>query len=308
MAVRRTVRRRVEVPAAVMPVVPEIAKKGPAGRVMPVMMVVMLVMAFALGSLWSKVKYLERGVGVGVGGGYGGGGTGGQQAGGEQTKPTPVPQLSPKDLVDMDLIKFGDKNSKLQFVEIADPSCPFCHAAAGKNPELSKQMGPQFTLVSDGGTYVSPVIEMRKLVDQGKASFVYVYMNGHGSGELAQKAEYCAFEKGKFWEVHDKLMTNGGYELINGRKDPTTNAVTVPGIGNDKSNAGKLADFLKGVVDSAFLKSCLDSGKYDGRIASDSQVAAGLAVSGTPGFFVNETRFGGAYSWNDMKSAAEAAL
>jgi protein-disulfide isomerase len=69
-----------------------------------------------------------------------------------------------------------------------------------------------------------------------------------------------------------------------------------------------MADFLKGVIDPAFIKSCIESGKYDGRIASDSQVAASLGVNGTPGFFVNTTRYAGAYSWTDMKSVADEAL
>ena len=52
---------------------------------------------------------------------------------------------------------FGKKDSKILFVEFSDPSCPFCHVAAGKNPELNKQAGAQFTMEKDGGTYVPPV-------------------------------------------------------------------------------------------------------------------------------------------------------
>lgn len=191
---------------------------------------------------------------------------------------------------------FGDPKKKALFVEFSDPSCPYCHVAAGKNSELNKQMGDRFKLTADGGTYVAPVEEIKKLVDAGKAAFVWIYSPGHGNGELGTKALYCANEKGKFWETHDLLMTNAGYNLLNND------------VKNEKSNAGKLADFLKPAIDPSFLKSCLDSGKYDARIASDTALATAYGAQGTPGFYVNTTNFAGAYSWADMKSAVDAAL
>lgn len=266
-------------------------KRGIAEKMMPAMMVVMLVMAFGLGAMWSKVKYLEAG-----GATTGTAPAGQQAAAAAQPQAVEVSQEAISGLFDKDVIKFGDANSKLVFVEIADPSCPYCHIAAGKNPELNKSAGAQFTLVADGGAYVAPVEEMRKLVDSGDAAYVYLYSNGHGNGELAQKALYCANERGRFWQVHDKLMTNDGYNLINNE------------VKNDKANSQKLGDFLQGTVDTNFLVDCLESGKYDARIAADQQIAGSLGVQGTPGFFVNTARYGGAYSWTDMKSAAESAL
>jgi protein-disulfide isomerase len=193
-------------------------------------------------------------------------------------------------------ITFGDPNSKLLFLEVADPSCPYCHIAAGKNSELNKQAGTQFLLTKDGGNYVAPVPEMKKLVDEGKAAYTWIYSNGHGNGELATKALYCAHEKGKFWQVHDLLYTNAGYNLIN-------NVVK-----NDSTKAKDLAEFLKSAIDPAELQTCLGSGKYDGRIAADQQVAASLGVNGTPGYFVNGTNFAGAYGFTDMQAAVNAAL
>lgn len=119
-----------------------------------------------------------------------------------------------KDLWNKDLVKFGDADKKVLFVEVGDPSCPYCHAATGLDNTVSKQVG--LTLVSDGGTYIAPVPEMRKLIDNGQASFVYVYYPGHGNGEMGMKAMYCANEQGKFWQVHDLIMSNSGYALMNG--------------------------------------------------------------------------------------------
>jgi len=219
--------------------------------------------------------------------------------------PTTTAVLPAKTQVTIDQIKslfndqniaFGNKDSKVLFVEFSDPSCPYCHVAAGKNGALNKQIGTQFILKADGGTYVAPVPEMKKLVDDGKAAFVWIYANGHGNGELATVAQYCAKEKGKFWEVHDLLMTEKGYELIN-----TT-------VQNDKTKSGVIADFLKSAVDANEMKACLDSGKYQGRITSDMALASQFGFSGTPSFFINTQNFSGAYSFTDMQATVDAAL
>ncbi|MEK7127935.1 MAG: hypothetical protein AAB838_04415, partial [Patescibacteria group bacterium] len=155
----------------------------------PILVVLLVIAAFAIGSMWTKIQYMQA---VPV------------------TQPAPTTAQQPtqpaapavsldkvKALFADGYIKFGDANKKILFVEIADPSCPFCHFAAGKNPELAKT-STRFLSVADGGTYNAPVEEMKKLVTSGKASFVWLYANGHGNGELGGQAFYCAFEKNKF--------------------------------------------------------------------------------------------------------------
>lgn len=252
----------------------------------------LVVASFVIGSLYTKVQYLENG-----------GAVAGVQTEATQQAQQPAQAQEPivelaavKDAFEKSHIKFGKSDSKLVFIEVADPSCPYCHAAGGHNPELSKQMGAQFTLESDGGTYRAPVVEMKKLLDEGKASFAYIYTNGHGNGELTTKALYCAYDEDVFWPVHDKLMTNDGYTLIN------------EVVKNDTANTQQLVDFLSSVIDPVALKDCLDSGKYDDRLSTDSGIAASVGVSGTPGFFVNETKYAGAYSFKDMESTVQEAL
>jgi protein-disulfide isomerase len=284
------VRRKVEVEMPVVPMAPvwEQPKKTVAERMFPAMVVLVVVMAFALGAMWSKIKYLEEGAAKAA--------AAPTVAAGQQPAQPQVSLKTIKDLFSKNVVKFGDANRKVLFVEGADPSCPYCHVAAGLNGELNKQMGDNFKLVADGGTYVAPLAEMRKLVTAGKAGLVYIYTPGHGNGEMAMKAMYCANEKGRFWEVHDVLMTNAGYNLINND------------VKNDKANAGKLVSFLAGQIDSNFLTSCLSSGKYDKRLGEDQQLASGIGIQGTPGFYVNATNFSGAYPWSQMQSAVDAAL
>ncbi|MGK2848513.1 MAG: DsbA family protein [Minisyncoccota bacterium] len=213
---------------------------------------------------------------------------------------TDVPSPAPKTAITLDRIRglfneknltFGKKDSQVLFVEFSDPSCPYCQVAAGQNSTLNKQIGTQFTMVKDGGSYVPPVPEIKKMVDEGKAGFVWIYANGHGNGEMGTKALYCAQEQGKFWEAHDLLMNANGYKLMN------------TDVKNDVTKVGILVDFLKGALNANTLQACLESGKYDDKLKTDMELAQQFDFGGTPGFFVNTTHFNGAYSFKDMQSA-----
>lgn len=122
---------------------------------------------------------------------------------------SPVSLSTLKGLWNKDLLKFGDGKSDVLFIVVSDPSCPYCHIASGLNQTLIQGF-------DKSGNYIAPVPEMRKLVESGKASMVYIYQAGHGNGEMGMKALYCANEQGKFWQVENLLMTNDGYVLMNG--------------------------------------------------------------------------------------------
>jgi protein-disulfide isomerase len=259
----------------------------------PILVLLLVIAAFAIGMLWQQNKNLtalkttQQAI----------------QPTASAQQPT-QPQITLdtiKGLFNKDVIALGDKNSKLVFVAVEDPSCPFCAVASGKNSAINKDMDKQsgrktFTLVSDGGTYVAPVVEMKKLFDSGKAAFIYIYSPGHGNGEMGTKALYCANEMDKFWEAHDLLMSAKGYDLLNNT------------VQNDSTKSQVVADFLKSAVDPSKMKACLDSGKYDDRIAGNTSIADSLGVRGTPSFFVNTTNYPGAVSYEAMKSAVESAL
>lgn len=253
-------------------------------RLLPVILVLMVLLAGAVGYLFNEVKNLKTG------------GTTTAQQNNAAPQPVAVSLDTVKGVFEKNVVKFGDKDRKLLFIEIADPSCPYCHVANGNDPEIGTQMGSQFTYASKGGSYIPPVPEMRKLVDEGKASYAFVYFPGHGNGEMGTKALYCAQDQGKFWDAENLLYSYAGYNLMNNT------------VQNDKTKSGALADFLKGVLDSKALKTCIDSGKYDQRLVDEQNLGGSLAVAGTPGFFVNDKRFDGAYSWKDMQSTVDSAL
>ncbi len=265
----------------------ELAAKIPQIKTNTLLYVALLISVFMSGYLYSRVQTLEKG-----------GATTTATAQTPSTEQAAQPKISlakVKDAFMKSKLKFGDTNKKLVVVEVADPSCPYCHIAGGHDPELNKQVGSQFTMKDDGGSYVAPVTEFKKLLDEGKIAFSYIYYPGHGNGEMGTKAMYCANESGKFWEVHNELMTNAGYNLLNNE------------IKNDKEKSQQLADFLSGVYDPSAMKSCLDSGKYDEQLKKDQALATDLQVQGTPGFYLNDTMFPGAYNFTDMADAIKKA-
>jgi len=194
-------------------------------------------------------------------------------------------------------IVLGKKNAKLLIAEFSDASCPYCHVAAGKNPELNNKIGPQFKMVADGGSYVPAVPEIKKLVEEGKARFVWIYTPGRGNGELATKALYCANEKGKFWEAHDKLYTSEAYDLINDV------------VKNDVGNSKRLAEFMAPVLSVSEMENCLTSGKYDSRVVEDPKTVLSIGRFGTPTFIFHRTIFEGAQSFDSgMKQVVESVI
>jgi protein-disulfide isomerase len=220
---------------------------------------------------------------------------------------TPAPTISLAQVQqlfeDKSNLTFGGTDKKVIFVEFSDPSCPWCHVAGGHDPELNtllSQQGYNVELVDKGGTYIAPVLEIEKLVKEGKASFTWIYDISHGNGEVGAHAIYCGAEKGKFWEVHDRLMTNASYNLLNND------------VKNDKANAPKVAEFLKDIVNPEEMTACIQSGKYDDKLIKDRQVQASFGFTGnnagTPGFIVNTTHYIGAVSYTDMKAQVDTAL
>ncbi len=264
----------------------DLAQKVPTIKTNTLLYVALLIAVFVSGYLYSRVQTLEKGGSTSV------------ATTTSATTPAAQPKVSlakVKEAFGKSVIKFGDTNKKLVIIEVADPSCPYCHIAGGEDPELNKQVGTQFTLKSDGGNYVAPVSEFKKLLDEGKISFSYIYYPGHGNGEMGMKALYCANEQGKFWEAHNLIMNNAGYNMLNND------------VKNDTSKSQTIVDFLSGVVDSQALKSCIESGKYDAKLKTDSTLATDLQIQGTPGFYLNDTVFPGAYNYTDMESAVKKA-
>ncbi len=212
-------------------------------------------------------------------------------AGTQQAPPSTVEDKVVQSFLTDDHVVLGDKNAKNIILEISDSSCPFCHVAAGHNPELATQMGAQFQSVADGGSYTPPGPEIEKLVESGEAVYVNMFGSGHGNGFLAAEALYCADAQDAFWPVHNKIMTNDAYTLLNDE------------VKNDREKSDQLAQFLSAEIDPSYMTECLTSKKYEKLVSRDVQKNAELYFSGTPHYVVNGKIFAGAVDFKSMESA-----
>ncbi|MEK7451064.1 MAG: DsbA family protein [Patescibacteria group bacterium] len=145
----------------------------------PILLVLLLVAVFLLGSLTTKLSLQNQGV--------------------AQTKQAAIAPNQPNQAaaptkVEVDnghLPVLGSKNAKVTVVEFADFQCPFCERWF-KDVEAN--------LIKD-------------YVNTGKVKFAFRHFAFLGDESTwAAEASECANEQGKFWEFHDYLFKNQGPE------------------------------------------------------------------------------------------------
>lgn len=243
----------------------------------PVLVILLLVSAFLIGSLWTKVSYLEKGATVK------GAGTGDQPttqappAGGQPTNPlTPVKadSLNIPKITDSDHIR-GNKNASLTWIEYSDLECPFC-----------KKIHP----------------DLQKMLDEYKGKVRWVYRHFpldqiHSKADKEAEATECAAELGgsdAFWEMADKIFE-----------------VTPSNNGLNLDDLPKLAGQV-GLNENKF-KSCLDSGKYAKHVEEDYQGGIKASVGGTPGNFLLDNKgnawiIPGAVPYSTIKQIIDQAI
>ena len=129
-------------------------------------------------------------------------------------------------------------------------------------------------------------------VKTGQVKVVSKNLPVHGEQAVTlATAALCASDQNKFWEFHDSLME--GFYL--GRLDPP-----------DLTNLGRRAADLG--LDTMAFTSCLAEGKYLSRVEAEAAEGEQLGVTGTPTFFVNNTRLVGALPFTAFKTAIDNAL
>lgn len=107
----------------------------------------------------------------------------------------------------------------------------------------------------------------------------------------AAEAALCAADQEKFWDYHDAL-----YEALYAGN---TAVYTKDGF---KSLAATLG------LKTETFNACVDSGKYAARVRDEGQESQNRGVTGTPTFFINETKIVGAQPFEVFKAAIEAEL
>jgi protein-disulfide isomerase len=141
----------------------------------------------------------------------------------------------------------GDSEARLAIVEYADFECPYCGQHA-------RQVYPQI---------------FDEYIKTGQLKYLFrdLPLPGHPHAVMAARADRCAGEQGKYWEIHENLFAN---QRALGLKDIT-------------DRAKKLG------VDVGKLSECLSSDKYTENIRNSMSEAETFGIEGTPTFFIGTT-------------------
>jgi protein-disulfide isomerase len=99
------------------------------------------------------------------------------------------------------------------------------------------------------------------------------------TSEVATQAAWCAGEQGKFWDFH-RLLYSRQVEWYR--------------LSNPLNRLLEWAQDLR--LDTAALKSCVQSGRMKQLIEADKDYGRSLQVHSTPTLFINEQRIIGAQS------------
>lgn len=148
----------------------------------------------------------------------------------------------------------GASTAPVAIIEYGDIECPFCR-------RFKQDIYPKI---------------FEDYIKTGKARFYYrdMPLTFHEHALPAARAEHCAEEQGKFWEMHDSLFTDkpgligpGGRKIMLTQSDIEERARTLG-------------------LDTAKLDDCIASTRYTDLIKRNSEEAAKMNIEGTPTFLI----------------------
>jgi Na+/H+ antiporter NhaA len=156
----------------------------------------------------------------------------------------------------------GPKNAPVTVVEYGDFECPYCGRAEPAIREL--------------------------LAGFGDVRYVWRHLpltDVHPHAQLASEAAEAAAAQGKFWEMHDTLLSH-----------------------QDELRPGDLIGYATDLgLDAGRFARDLRTHAYASRVAEDVDTADLATVSGTPTFFINGQRHHGAYDIDSLEQAVRTA-
>ncbi|RME25452.1 MAG: hypothetical protein D6798_08955 [Deltaproteobacteria bacterium] len=165
----------------------------------------------------------------------------------------PFPDLPRLDVSVDDDPMIGNKDAPVTIVQFAEYQCPYCGRANDTMERILKDY--------DG--------KVRMVFRDFPLSF-------HDRAIPAAIAANCADKQGKYWEMHDRLMSN-------------QRALTDSDLESYAKDAG---------LDLAAWNECRQDPAIAAEINADMEAGAALGVSGTPAFFVNGIMLSGALPYD----------
>lgn len=235
----------------------------------------LVVASFVIGTLYTKVQVLEKGGGSGT-----------------NTAATPANPSNPPraelTIANDDPI-LGDKNAKLAVYIFEDFQCPFCGAFSGLNPEMVQNMK------SRDASWEAAVTGIKdNYIKNGSVKLIWKDYPFLGQESIwAGAAARCAQEQNKFWEFHDYLFSH--------QKGENQGQFS-------KDNLKKFAAELK--LNTKAFNDCFDADKYAAKMQEALAYGQSVGVNGTPATFVNNNQnlISGAAPFSQFKTAIEQEL
>jgi len=168
----------------------------------------------------------------------------------------------------------GRSDAPLTLVEFTDYQCPYCRRFQAQTFPLLK----------------------KNYIDTGQLRFVVrdLPLEFHSAARPAAEAAHCAGEQGKFWEMHQALLSG-------------EDALSEAGIDRRAHAVG---------LDLGRLHACMKANRYEAAIAHNIATADGLGIRGTPAFFLGRMVQGtlegevaeGAIPWTDFDATLKELL
>lgn len=196
-------------------------------KLVPVLVILIIVASFLLGSMYTKIKMLESGTVAGAKTVNNGAAPNNNPPG--ANPPAQPPPEAPVDVDLGDAPVLGNKNAKVALVEYTDYQCPFC-----------------------GQFFTNALPQIKKdYVDTGKIKLVvkdFPLTAIHPFAQKASEAANCANDQGKFWEIHDTLFKNQQALTIDDLKKYAGDLGLNSGTFASCLDSGKFADKVKNSV------------------------------------------------------------
>jgi protein-disulfide isomerase len=157
----------------------------------------------------------------------------------------------------------GPVNAPVTIIEFADFQCPFSAKLVDTLDQVIHKYGDKIRLVFR--QYPLPM---------------------HPNAAKAAEAALCAWEQGKFWEMHDAMFENQ-QELY---------------VDHLKAKAAELG------LNAESFNHNLDTGKYATDVQRDFQAGQEAGVNGTPALFINGRFVSGAVPFEEITQIVDDEL